>query len=166
MKKICMALLLALTAAFVANARPHGPHGGGPRGGFRGPTFYHGGHHYYHHHGGGFWGRGGRNFWPGFVGGVIGSAVYGGWCNTTPVVVAAPTVTVTPPVISAPVVGAVYTDTVAPAVSVAPAPVVQTAPVQQVWVPGRYVDTRDAYGRTFRVWVEGHYETVQTTVVQ
>ena len=43
----------------------------------------HGGHsmHHHapvHHYSHCFWGPGGRNFWPGFVGGVIGGALYGG----------------------------------------------------------------------------------------
>ena len=58
-KKLMIAGATVLALALGAFARPHGP------------GFYHGPR--YH---GGFWGRGGCNFWPGFVGGVVGSALY------------------------------------------------------------------------------------------
>ena len=58
-------LVLVVVAALSAGvfARPHGWHPG--------PAPMH-----VHHHGG-HWGRGGRNFWPGFVGGVVGGAIIG-----------------------------------------------------------------------------------------
>ena len=69
-KKMTIAGVVVLAMAFGAFARPYGP-------GFRhcgpGPGFHHGFGHRYH---GGFWGRGGCHFWPGFVGGIVGSAVY------------------------------------------------------------------------------------------
>ena len=127
-------------------ARPHGGFGPGP-----GPRFHHPppGHHFHHHHGG-FWGRGGRNFWPGFVGGVVGGVLYDSFVSTRPVVAStvvtpAPTVVVQQPaVVTAPVV----------------APVQQT---QSVWVPGCYVDQVQPNGSVVRVWQPGHYE--QRTVL-
>ena len=80
--------------------------------------------HHSHHHGSA-WGRGGRNFWPGFVGGVIGSTI-----------VSSPVVMVTPPPpppgpyarqvwieahYETQIVNGIYT---------------------QVWVPGRWVIVR------------------------
>ena len=87
MKKIIVAFAMA-ALTFGAFARPHGGPGfhGGPRFGCGprfggGPRFHHGpgpGFHHVprHYHHGGFWGRGGRNFWPGFIGGVVGGVVY------------------------------------------------------------------------------------------
>ncbi len=132
----------------------------GPRGGFGG---HHGGpgrvshhrpapmmHHrpapvVHHHHGG--WGHGGRNFWPGFVGGVVGGvltdAIVGPRVITAPVVT---TPVVTTPVVTAPVVATpVYT-------------------TQQVWVPGAYVDQVQPNGAVIRIWQPGHYETRQVLV--
>ena len=71
-KKMKTAAIIAAAAAMCFGtclARPHG----GPRGGFGGPRpmmrgGFGGGHHHHHHHS--YWGRGGRGFWPGFVGGV------------------------------------------------------------------------------------------------
>lgn len=89
-------------------------------------------------HGSG-WGRGGREFWPGFVGGVVGGLAAGA--------VATPTRTVTTVVSPPPVV--------------VPAPVVVTpAPVvENVWVEGRYVDQPQPNGTVLRIWQPGHYET-------
>ena len=114
----------AILAAGTLMARPgFGGHRGGfgHHGGFGGPRpmMHHRPapmpHHYHHHSG---WGHGGRHFWPGFVGGVVGGvltdAIIGPRVITTPVV-AAPVVTT--PVVTTPV----YT-------------------TQQVWVPGTYVD--------------------------
>ena len=156
-KKLVVAGIAALTLAFGASARPHGP-GFGPRG----PGFH-------HHHHGGFWGRGGRHFWPGFVGGVVGGALYDAvtyprYYGYSGVVVApTPTVVTTPPVVvqqPAPVV----VQQPAPVVVQQPAPVVVQQPVaQNVWVEGRYVDQVQANGTVVRVWQPGHY--VQSTAV-
>ena len=125
-------LILAFGAILAAGTLMARPGFGGPRGGFG----HHGGfgrgpapmvHHrpapimHHHHHSG--WGHGGRYFWPGFVGGVVGGvltdAIIGPRVITAPVVT---TPVVTTPVVTTPVVTApVYTS-------------------QQVWVPGAYVD--------------------------
>ena len=73
-----MVVAMAVVAAGATFAGPH--HGGG--GFHRG--FGHGPAPVRHHHGG-VWGHGGRNFLPGFVGGVVGGML-------TRTVVAAPTV--------------------------------------------------------------------------
>ena len=146
-KKFIVAVGIA-AISIGAFAGPHGGprHGGfhgGPRfGGFRGgprPVMHHGGFHHrpIHHHSG--WGRGGRHFWPGFVGGVVGGLVYNSICPTTyvttPTVITTPTVVTTTPVVTAP-----------------------AATVQNVWVEGRYVDQVQANGTVIRVWQPGHYE--------
>ena len=38
-----------------------------------GHHFHHGPHHYHYHS---YWGPGGRYFWPGFAGGLVGSMLY------------------------------------------------------------------------------------------
>ena len=142
---------LAFGAILVAGTLMARPGFGGPRGGFG----HHGGfsrgpapmmHHrpapmHHYHHGG--WGHGGRHFWPGFVGGVVGGvltdAIIGPRVITTPVV-AAPVVT-TAPVVATPV----YT-------------------TQQVWVPGTYVDQLQPNGTVVRIWQPGHYESRQILV--
>ena len=83
-------VLLACAVTGAAFARPHG----GFRGGVRHAPIVH------HHHGGG-WGRGGCNFWPGFVGGLIGGAVTSAIVEP---IVASPTVVATPTVVTTPVV--------------------------------------------------------------
>lgn len=154
-KKFVIAGMAAFTLAFGAAARPHHGPGFGPRG-FGGPVFHH------HHHHGGFWGRGGRHFWPGFVGGVIGGAIYDavtypryyGYGYGGVVVAPTPTVVTTPPVVVQQ----------QPVVVQQPAPVVVQQPVaQNVWVEGRYVDQVQANGTVVRVWQPGHY--VQSTAV-
>ena len=134
-------ILLGVATMTVGGAFAHGWHGG-PR--------YHYAHRpvYHHHYHGGYWGRGGCNFWPGFVGGVIGGAV----ASTViapreTVVVQQPTVVTQPVVVQQP----------APVVIQQPAPVVVQQP-QQVWVEGRYVDQVQANGSTVRIWQPGHYE--------
>ena len=116
---------------------------------------WHGGYHHHHYHGG-YWGHGGRYFWPGFVGGLIGGAI-SSTVVASPTVVATPTV-VTTPVVTQPVVvqQPVVTQTVVAQ------PVTQ---VQNVWVEGRYVDQVQSNGTVIRTWQPGHYEQ-QTVVVQ
>jgi len=100
--------------------------------------------HHHHHHSA--WGRGGRHFWPGFVGGVVGGVVGGALYDTVvtpaPVVVTTPTVVTTTPVVATTV-----------------------STVQNVWVEGRYVDQVQPNGTVIRVWQPGHYEQ-RTVVVQ
>ena len=146
-----MTAIVAISAVMCAGSVfARGP--GGPRGGFgRGPAPV-----MHHHHGGGVWGHGGRNFWPGFVGGGVGGVLSGGihrppppprYYYSAPVVTPAPVV-VTPPVVT-------------------PAPVVVTTPVyqtQNVWVEGRYVDQVQPNGTVVRVWQPGHYEQRQVLV--
>lgn len=142
MKKT-MLLVFAAVSALLLFARP--PHRHAPP-----PAPHH------HHHHGSAWGKGGRNFWPGFVGGVAAGLAARSVAQPTAVVVTPAPVAVAP----APVV-------VAPApVVVAPAPVIVKQPVyqtQNVWVEGRYVDTVQPNGVTVRTWQPGHYEqrTVQ-----
>src|SRR5574344_1132205 len=106
---------------------------------------------------GGWWGRGGCNFWPGFIGGVVGglacNAVAAPYYRETVVVQSTPTVVTQPVVVQQPVVVS------QPVVAT---PVTQT---QNVWVAGRYVDTVQANGTVVRTWSPGHYES-QTVVVQ
>ncbi|MGN0854067.1 MAG: hypothetical protein ACI4R9_00945 [Kiritimatiellia bacterium] len=139
-----MMVVGAIFATTVCMARPHGNPGGhgGPRPGPAAPMRHPGsgmGHRpsppppRHHRPGDSFWGRGGRNFWPGFVGGVVGGIVYDS-IAPAPVVVASPTV-VASPVVATPV----YT-------------------MQNVWVEGRYVDQVQPNGTIVRVWQPGHYE--------
>ena len=146
----------AILAAGTLMARPG--HGfGGHRGGFGGPRpmMHHRPapmmHHSHHHHHSS-WGRGGRHFWPGFVGGVVGGvltdAIIGPRVITTPVV---STAVVTTPVVTTPVV----------TTPVVATPVYTT---QQFWVPGTYVDQLQPNGSVIRVWQPGHYESRQVLV--
>ena len=134
MKKI-MVLAVAVAMAFVTSARPHGGFGG-----FRPGPMHHGGFHHGH---GGFWGRGGRNFWPEFAGGVVGGMV-GGYCYGGTTVVAPAAVTAAP-----------YTyyplDTVVRPVEA----------YQQVWVPGALVPVTRPDGTVTYVRQPGHYERVR-----
>ncbi len=121
-------VLAAVLCAGVADARPGpGPRVGGPR---------------IRHHGGSFWGRGGRNFWPGFVGGVVGGVLVDAVVGPSYYYSSPAPVVVTQPVVTTPVV--------------VQQPVVQ----QTVWVEGRYVDQVKADGTVIRVWQPGHYETL------
>ena len=155
-------LILVFGAILAAGTLMARPGFGGPRGGFGGPRGgfgHHGGfgrgpapmmHHrpapmHHHHHGG--WGHGGRGFWPGFVGGVVGGvltdAIIGPRVITTPIVT---TPVVTTPVVTTPVVTTpVYT-------------------TEQIWVPGTYVDQIQSNGTVVRVWQPGHYESRQILV--
>jgi len=85
-------------------------------------------HHHGHHD---FWGPGGRNFWPGFLGGVVGGAV------TTAIVNQPASQTV---------------------VVANPTPVVVVQP-QKVWVDGHYEDVVQPNGLLVRTWIPGHWET-------
>lgn len=149
MNKKMILVFGAVLAAGTLMARPGfgGPRGGfgGPRGGFSrrpAPMMHHRPAPIMHHHHHSGWGHGGRHFWPGFVGGVVGGvltdAIIGPRVITTPVV-AAPVVTT--PVVTTPV----YT-------------------TQQVWIPGKYVDQIQPNGTVIRVWQPGHYESRQILV--
>jgi len=139
MKKMIVMVAIAGAAASVL-AGPHGCHRPcGPGWGHRPPPPPH------HHYG---WGRGGCNFWPGFIGGMIGGAVANAIVEPSPVVVTTPVVTtpvVTTPVVTTPVV-------------VQPTAVQAVTQTQNVWVEGRYVDQVQANGTVVRVWQPGHYE--------
>lgn len=139
-------LIVALCVATVAVGAFAKPHGGGPRPGRvhapmhrRMPAPPHAHHHHKHS----VWGRGGQNFWPGFVGGVVGGMIVE--ATTGPHVVHETIVVQQQPA----------------AVVVQPAPVVvqQTATTERVWVEGRYVDQVEPNGTVVRVWQPGHYET-------
>ena len=148
-KKMIVAVCAVGAMTFGAFAGPHGGPGG--PGGFRGgpgPAMHGGGPR---HHGGG-WGHGGANFWPGFVGGVVGGLAVSTIAPPPPRTVLAPAPVVVTP---APVV--VTTPTV-----VTPAPVSQ---MQNVWVEGRYIDQVQSNGSVLRVWQPGHYEQ-RTVIVQ
>jgi len=156
MKKLFIVLSVAAVAAS-AFAGPRGCPGPCGPGGWRPGPFP---HHYPcppppPHHGG--WGRGGCNFWPGFVGGVIGGAIASSVVSPAPVVV-------TQPVVTQPVVVTQPTVVTQPVVTqtVVSQPVTTT---QNVWVEGRYVDTVQANGSVIRTWQPGHYEQ-RTVVVQ
>ena len=136
MKTTMVVALAAVMCTGMTYAKGH--HGGGfggprpmmgGRGGFRPAPIR-------HHHHGSVWGRGGSNFWPGFVGGVIGGVLADAVVSPAPVVVTTPVVTT--PVVTAPVVS-----------------------TQNVWVEGRYVDQVQPNGTVLRVWQPGHYETRQ-----
>ena len=133
----------AVMCAGACLARPCGPwrHGGW----HRPPPIHHGWHGGYHHYHGGCWGRGGRYFWPGFVGGVVGgvvgTAIARPYYSETVVVQPATTAVTTPTVVQQPVI--------------VQQPVQLT---QNVWVEGRYVDQVQANGSTVRIWQPGHYE--------
>lgn len=157
MNKKAIIMAAALVASFGVLAGPHGGPRGGHHGGHHRPSpvmryhggGHHGGHHH-RHHSNSFWGHGGRNFWPGFVGGIVGGALYDAVTPSPSVVVTTPVVTtpvVTTPVVTTPVVTA------------------PVATVQNVWVEGRYVDQIQPNGVVIRVWQPGHYEQ-RTVYVQ
>jgi len=110
---------------------------------------------------GGWWGRGGCNFWPGFVGGVVGGLAVGSLSRPayreTVVVQQTPTVVIQQPaVVTQPIVVQQPTVVQQPAVvqqSAAPAP-----SGQMVWVEGTYIDKIQPNGTTTRVWNPAHYE--------
>lgn len=158
-KMIVMMGVAALAVGAIAGpcgrgCGPCGPcHPCGPGGWRPGPHPCH-----YRCGGGDWWGRGGRNFWPGFVGGLVGGAVMSSVVQPAPVVVTQPAVVTTPVVVTQPTVVSqpVVTQTVVQQ------PVTTT---QNVWVEGRYVDTVQANGSVVRTWQPGHYEQ-RTVVVQ
>lgn len=169
-KKLMLTAAVVLTAV-VTFARPHGggPMGGGPRPG-PAPAFHHrgpmpGGPH----HGGSFWGRGGRNFWSGLAGGIVGAAAYNamvtprtyyyntGYVRPAPVVVAPqPTTVYTTP---SPVVYTQPTTVTVPTTTYVTQPVTVTPNVYRRWVPGRY-EYQTINGVTTRIFIPGHYEAV------
>ena len=164
-------VILAITATAIVTviwARP--PQGGHMHGGPRpGPApAFRGGFHQRPHHDGSFWGKGGRNFISGMVGGMIGSAAYNamvtprthyyntGYVRPAPVVVTPqPTVVYTTPTPVA------YTQsvTVVPTTTYTTQPVTIAPRVYRTWVPGRY-ETQSYNGVTTRVFIPGHYESV------
>ena len=106
------------------------------------------------------WGKGGENFWPGFVGGAVAGLAASLVDEPTKVVVEAP-------VVQQQVVVQQPVSVVQPVVVQQPVTVIQQ-PVyqpQNVWVEGRYVDTVQANGTVVRTWQPGHYET-RTVQVQ
>lgn len=109
------------------------------------------------------WGRGGCNFWPGFVGGLIGGAIMSRASSPAPTIVQQPVVQ-QPVIVQQPVV--VQSQPV-----VVQQPVVQqvvrqpVTQVQNVWVEGRYVDQVQANGTVVRTWQPGHYEQ-RSVIVQ
>ena len=137
--KIMILAVASVVCAGTCLARPHGGRGFG------------GGYHHHHHHSG--WGRGGRNFWPGFVGGIVGGALYDAVVTPAPVVAPAPVVVTPAPVVVNPAPVVVNQ----PAV-VTPPPVVVAPQPTTVWVEGRYVEQVQANGAVIRVWQPGHYE--------
>ena len=152
-----LAVVTALgTCTCFAGGHHGGPRpGGGHRGGFSAPrpAMHVGGGHRpsVRYHSG--WGHGGRNFWPGFAGGVVGGLLYDSFVPRT-TIVTTPTVVTTPAVVAAPTVVTTPTVVAAPATT-----------VQSVWVPGCYVDQVQANGTVIRVWQPGHYEQ-RTVYVQ
>ena len=158
-------LLIGIAAIFSILTLVAGPHGHGGRRGLD----PHGGYHHGGHHDSGGWGRGGCNFWPGFVGGLVVGAIAETIttprCVDAPIVVSQPTVV--QPVVSQPV-------TTTPVITQQPQQpivinnVIEHRPVcetRNVWVDGRYVDVVKGYGTSVKKWVPGHYET-RTVVVQ
>ncbi len=131
-KKIITVAAVAVLAVGTAFAGPKPPPGGGRPGGHRPPPAH---HHGGHHSGGSAWGRGGRNFWPGFLGGLVGASLVRPAPPPPPVVVAPAPVVVSP-----------------------------TYVTQKVWVEGRYIDQVQANGTVIRVWQPGHYEYTQVLV--
>lgn len=135
MKKLIIGLTLVLTT--VTFARPGGPGPGFNRGPHRGPTP----HHINPPSRGGNWGHGGRNFWPGFVGGVVGGIV-GTTIVNPPVVTPAPVVVTPTPVVITP----------------KPPVIITPPPPRKVWVEGRYINQVQPNGSVVRIWQAGHWE--------
>lgn len=141
-RMVAIAVLIGLSGSLWAAPPP--PRGGvGPRRVRMAPA-----PHPKHRHS--VWGKGGENFWPGFIGGAVAGAVVGSAISHNPPPPRPATVVVHP----APVV-----------VQSAPVVVQPVTTVQTVWVEGRYVDQVQPNGTVIRVWVPGHYEQ-RTVVVQ
>ncbi len=100
------------------------------------------------------WGKGGENFWPGFIGGAVAGLAASLVDEPTKVVVETPVVQ--QQVVVQQPVSVVQPVVVQQPVTVVQQPVYQT---QNVWVEGRYVDTVQANGTILRTWQPGHYET-------
>ena len=100
------------------------------------------------------WGKGGENFWPGFIGGAVAGLAASLVDEPTKVVVETPVVQ--QQVVVQQPVSVVQPVVVQQPVTVIQQPVYQT---QNVWVEGRYVDTVQANGTVVRTWQPGHYET-------
>jgi len=122
--------------------------------------------HYYHNYGcGDFWGRGGCNFWPGFIGGLVGGVAASALTSprqstvvTQPAVVTQPVVIQQQPVV---IQQQPLPTVVSQPATVVAAPVTQ---IQNVWVEGRYVDQVQPNGSVIRTWSPGHYEQRTVTV--
>jgi len=156
-----MKMVVALGAVMITGLTFAGPRGCGG-GGWCRPVHPCRPCHPHWHGDRGWWGRGGRNFWPGFAGGVVGGII--GSAISSPTVVAAPPTVVTTPTVVTPTVVAAPTVVTTPAVVT---PTVVTTPVattQNVWVNGCYVDQVQANGSVIRVWQPGHYEQRTITV--
>ena len=142
MKKLVMIVCCSFAAASFAGPGPHHRPGPGPRPG---------GHHWappppprHHAPHGGHWGHDGRNFWPGFVGGIAAGAAWN--AMVTPRTYYYNSSVVAPAVVAGPTV-------------VAPTYVAQPVAVtQRVWIPGRFVEQVCVNGAVVRVWQPGHYE--------
>ncbi len=169
MNKMKIMMVVATATLMIGGSAYARGHRGGSRGGFggRGTTVINVGGHGHGHHSRSSWGRGGRNFWPGFVGGVIGGALTDAVIGPRPyvrprtVVVDRPVYVNPAPIVTpAPVVVQQQVVTPAPVV-VQPQPVYTT---QNVWVEGRYVDRVQGNGAVIRVWEPGHYEQRQIQV--
>ncbi len=100
------------------------------------------------------WGKGGENFWPGFIGGAVAGLAASLVDEPTKVVVETPVVQ--QQVVVQQPVSVVQPVVIQQPVTVVQQPVYQT---QNVWVEGRYVDTVQANGTILRTWQPGHYET-------
>jgi len=115
---------------------------------------------------GDWWGRGGCNFWPGFIGGVVGGLAFGSLTRPvyrdTVVVQQTPTVVTQPVVIQQPAVVTQPVVVQQPAAVQQPTLVRQSAALtpsgQMVWVEGSYIEKVQSNGTTVRVWNPGHYE--------
>ena len=149
---LVMVALATVLSASMAQARPHGGHGG-----FRGPgPMHHGMPHHHHHHSGRGWAVGAGLLGAGILAGSIVDATYPRTTVVYPTTTyVAPTTTYVAP---APAVVQPVTTTV-----VQPAGQYVTQQ-QQVWVEGCWVNQVQANGAVVRVWQPGHYETRATQV--
>jgi len=167
MKKIIMALVVALMSTVVLARPHHGRSSWGPRhpvghaGYFRGVQV-----HPNYHRSGSYWGRGGRNFLPAFAGGVVGGIVGSAIAAPAPVYttpVYQNTTVITPvvaPVVTTPVAtGSVYVPPQSVYVNgvqitgVQTPATVQTTIQQQRWIPGQYL-----WQNGQQVYIPGHWE--------